>query len=847
MDQARLLKAVSLFLAVASTVLTVPVFLTTHNQWETVATASFAAYSWVFSALVYKGAIRRVALWMVIMVLFLTVLATIAFGSVRTSASFLFVGSVAAAGIMLGRQALTFCVTFSAVALGALTLAERAGWMRTPDMSVGLKTWLTQVATLGVVAMIIYHARRQLEGSADRLRQELQLRQRTELERDRSVDRFALIFKNSPTPMLAQSGRNGMILDVNPAFERCYRCAREDMLGKTDESLWADPAERDAYLSQLFSQRRAEMHSVQGRRADGEVFDAVISSEMGQDEQDRLVITTVSDVTDQRRALERLRRSEERFAKAFRLSPLNLRITRLSDGQVLEISQPNDQGEVALQARDSGQVAGLTIWQDAADRQAYVREMMEQGHVRGWERTLLLPDGRQRIVRLWSERIEIEGEACALSCVVDVTREVNRERLLREIAMGTASQSDDAFFSAMTQHLAHAVEADGVRVAELVDGHRMQELAAWSNGAPSLPRTCDMTGTPCEELVAHGPTLLISDQLSHRFPTAPDLQDNGLQSYMGHCLHDDDGSVIGVISVFWRRPPSRPQDMSTLLSIFASRSNAELLRMRRDRQIKAFNDQLEQRVRARTAELEKLNAELDAFAYSVSHDLKSPLRAIDGFTRLLREGLQDRIRPDEAELFERVLAATSRMSTLIADMLALARVSQGPLHREPVNLSVMATEIMLQLRQRFADRAIEFQITPGMTDICDPRLMRIALENLLGNAVKYSRDRSPAVIRFDRQPDADRPSGPMRYVVTDNGIGFDMAYADKLFKPFQRLHMPSLGFEGTGIGLATVHRIIERHGGEVSAQGWLDQGAKFSFTIGQRENDPSAVETTQHA
>lgn len=847
-SQVGMLKAISLTMALAATALLAPVYLTTHNQWETAATALFAVYSWFFYGLTRRGHIRHVALWMVLAVLCLGVLSVIAFGSVRTSSSFLFVGAIAGAGILLGRRALIWCVVFTATALGALTMAERAGWMHVPDMEVGLKTWLTQVATVSVVALIIYHTRRQLERNAHRLRQALEQRQRSEAERDRSLERFARIFKNSPTPMLAQSGHDGLILDVNPAFERCYGYRKDEIVGQSDEMLWGVPSERKAYLASLFKERRAEMHTVQGRRRNGDFFDAVISSEMGTDEDDRMVITTVSDVTEQRRALERLRRSEERFAKAFRLSPLNMRITRLSDGQVLEFNQPNDHGELALQARASGQTPNLTIWRDAADRESYVREMLEKGHVRGWERTLQLPDGRQRIVRLWSEKIDIDGEACALSCVIDVTRQVHKEHLLREIAEGMAGQDSDAFFHVMVRHLAQAVEADGVRVSELGDGGLMQDLAVWMDGEIRVPSTHEIRGTPCEQVMQSGQTLVVHDSLPACYPQATDLERAGFQSYMGHCLHDADRRPIGMISVFWRRTLSSDSDVPQLLSIFASRTNAELLRMQRDREIRTFNDQLEWRVRERTAELHKLNQELDAFAYSVSHDLKSPLRAIDGFTQILGESLKDRIRPDEEQMLARVLAATRRMSTLIADMLALARVSQGPLQREWVDLSGVCSEVARQLSAQHPQRQIRFQIEPQLRAACDPRLVRIVLENLLGNAVKYTRDRAVAEITVGLvRPADDTAHAPAWFLVRDNGIGFDMAYADKLFKPFQRLHMPSFGFEGTGIGLATVHRIIERHGGDISGSGQPDHGAEFRFSLEPKPSTPTQKEISHDA
>ena len=250
----------------------------------------------------------------------------------------------------------------------------------------------------------------------------------------------------------------------------------------------------------------------------------------------------------------------------------------------------------------------------------------------------------------------------------------------------------------------------------------------------------------------------------------------------------------------------------------------------------------------RTAELHKLNQELDAFAYSVSHDLKSPLRAIDGFTQILGESLKDRIRPDEEQMLARVLAATRRMSTLIADMLALARVSQGPLQREWVDLSGLCSEVARQLSAQHPQRQIRFQIEPQLRASCDHRLVRIVLENLLGNAVKYTRDRAVAEITVGLvRPAVDTAHAPAWFFVRDNGIGFDMAYADKLFKPFQRLHMPSFGFEGTGIGLATVHRIIERHGGDISGSGQPDHGAEFRFSLEPKPSTPTQKEISHDA
>lgn len=214
----------------------------------------------------------------------------------------------------------------------------------------------------------------------------------------------------------------------------------------------------------------------------------------------------------------------------------------------------------------------------------------------------------------------------------------------------------------------------------------------------------------------------------------------------------------------------------------------------------------------------------------MSHDLRSPLRAIAGYAHLLYEQLNPRLNPDEQDLFERVLASTSRMSDLIADVLALARINQSTLERQEANLSAMAHDILEGELQRQPGRTVDLRIAAGLQAWCDPNLARIALENLLGNALKYTHKRSMALIEFGQL--TGEGAQPGAFFIRDNGAGFEMAYSDKLFKPFQRLHRPS-EFEGSGIRLATVRRIVERHGGQIRGEGATGQGATFYFDFGQ--------------
>jgi signal transduction histidine kinase len=222
-----------------------------------------------------------------------------------------------------------------------------------------------------------------------------------------------------------------------------------------------------------------------------------------------------------------------------------------------------------------------------------------------------------------------------------------------------------------------------------------------------------------------------------------------------------------------------------------------------------------------------LASEQAAFAYTVSHDLRAPLRVIDGFGRILKEdygpGL-DRIGNDH---LDRMVAAAARMNHMIDALLALSQLSTQPLTRHPVALSQMAQFVVDDLRRAAPERTVAVHIQPGLSMQGDPTLMRVVLDNLLGNAWKYTAKRGDAEIRFERIEQDGRPV----FVVADNGAGFDMRFADRLFGVFQRLHASS-EFQGTGVGLASVRRIVRRHGGEVWAESEVGQGARFYFTAG---------------
>ena len=287
-----------------------------------------------------------------------------------------------------------------------------------------------------------------------------------------------------------------------------------------------------------------------------------------------------------------------------------------------------------------------------------------------------------------------------------------------------------------------------------------------------------------------------------------------------------EGRVLGVLA-FLSREVREPDERLLAVTRVIGREVGQFLRRKQaEDQVRRLNAELERRIAERTQALEVANRELESYSYSVSHDLRAPLRAINGFSHLLEVQYAEKIDSQGREMLRRVRDGAQRMGQLIDDLLKLSRISRQEMKRGPVDLSALAREAARELQVGEPERRIEWMIAPNIAAEGDEGLIRVALENLIGNAWKYSSKRDLARIEFG----VGEKDGRKAYFVRDNGAGFDMAYADKLFGAFQRLHTLS-EFPGTGIGLATVARIVHRHGGEVWAEGRVGEGSAFHFTL----------------
>ena len=431
------------------------------------------------------------------------------------------------------------------------------------------------------------------------------------------------------------------------------------------------------------------------------------------------------------------------------------------------------------------------------------------------------------VTALRDERGQVTG---FVGLVNDLTERKRVENALLFVAQRGLQTGVENFFDALAQFLGEKLSMDYVIIDRIDENPDMAQTVALYAKGSIKPNMCyALKGTPCENVMGRRPCVY-RQGVQQLFPEAPLLSEMGAESYIGIPLWDSTGRPIGLIAVMGNRPlPDDAPPVTQLLQLVATRAAAELERKQAEEKIRKLNQELEHRVKERTTQLEAANKELETFSYSVSHDLRTPLRSIDGFSQALLEDYTSKLDEQGQHYLQRVRATAQRMGLLIDDMLNLSRVTRGELTMGNVNLSRLAQEIAEELTRREPERKVSFTIAPEAKVIGDVRFLRGVLENLIGNAWKYTSKRQETKIEFGMM----EKDGDCVFFVRDNGAGFDMQYAKRLFGVFQRLHTTE-EFPGTGVGLATVQRIIHRHGGRVWAESEVDHGATFYFTLPNR-------------
>ena len=485
-------------------------------------------------------------------------------------------------------------------------------------------------------------------------------------------------------------------------------------------------------------------------------------------------------------------------------------IEKTALASLASVSDPAGLEMIGLAGFDYAERTDHELAQHCAPEYAECIDQLAQACDRAWQRnepqralhTLPHPDGGKRYLDMIEAPVFDEADEQRALVVIgrDVTERVRAEQE-RDLSV---------------ERLRAAVAAMDDLMLVLDDAHRVVDHYPREGESLRLHASGSLLGRPIAEVLPAQVVARYEDACA-RLATTGRAQ--GFDYALGRGPGDEHwfGARLTAQSPDGARPPG----FTLLIRDISERKQAEA-------HIQELNESLEERVAARTSEMRAAMAELESFSYSISHDLRTPLRAIEGFGRLLEIEYGDDLDATAHDYLSRIRHAAQRMANLIDDLLDLARVSRKSLQKQPVDLSQLASEIVAELRERQPDRAVVVHVEHGLSARADPMLMRVVLENLLGNAWKFTERCGPeASIEVGSQ----RHDGRDWFYVRDNGAGFDMAYADRLFKPFQRLHSQT-EFEGTGIGLATIHRIVGRHGGRVAAEGEPGRGACFRFSLG---------------
>ncbi|HUR63758.1 MAG TPA: ATP-binding protein [Candidatus Thermoplasmatota archaeon] len=444
-------------------------------------------------------------------------------------------------------------------------------------------------------------------------------------------------------------------------------------------------------------------------------------------------------------------------------------------------------------------------------------------HPTGWT----APD--DAVLTIGQVRIDQEREAATERLRQRERQQAALARFAREALVST---DVPALLNAAVHGVARTLGVDFVGILELAaDGHHflLRAGVGWQAGLVGHARTAAGPGTAAQELLEGGP-IAYARRLEHPiFGKAAMLASHGCSSGMEVPIpgRERPYGLLGAHSVAQRDFDA--DDLAFLDGVAHTLASA-IERRAAEREAEEVRRRLEELVAERTRQLAVSNRELEAFSYSVSHDLREPLRAIHGFSSLLAQRVGEV--PGALDLLDRVRGSAARLGRLIDDLLDLSRVQRADLVRVPIDLTALAEQLLADRLREDPERAVTFRVQPGLACRGDALLVRTLLQNLLGNAWKFTKAAPAACIEVTQQA----PGGPI--CVRDNGAGFDMAYAGKLFRPFERLHTAT-EFEGTGIGLATVQRIAERHGGRVWAEGRPGHGAAFYFLL---EPEPELVQ-----
>jgi PAS domain S-box-containing protein len=618
------------------------------------------------------------------------------------------------------------------------------------------------------------------------------VQRKSDLESLRVTQSQLQLVTDTMTVGVSRCGRDLRYLWVNPAYARWLRRSPEEIVGRPIVEVIGEAGYQAIlpHVERVLAGERVEYETRVDFNGLGPVWISAIYTPTRDSagEPDGWV-AVVRDISERKRVEEKLQESESKFSKAFQAAPTLMSISSISEGRYLDVNEEF----LRTLGFERDELIGhssleLGIWAPG-DREAMIRTVRDNKKVRNLETRLRNKQGSLIIGLISTEIIELEGEECILTLTRDITELRKAEEERTRLAMIVESSGD-----AIIGKTLEGIITSWNKGAEKIYGFSAQEvkgkhisILAPPEYPDEIPRTLDM--------VRRG-------EFVNRLETTRRRKDGRLISVALTIspIMDESNRLIGA---------------STIARDITERRQAqeEIARLNADRA-------------QRAAELEAANQDLEAFNYTVAHDLRQPLSLVNSYCQAINMMCGEQISKECRDYVQGAYDGTLRMNRLIEALLSFAKMARVEPRRETVDLSALALEVSLELKMAEPGRRVDFRIAPGVLGIGDAGLLRVVFDNLLGNAWKYTSRREQAVIEFD----VTHIDGKEVYFVRDNGPGFRSSDADKLFAAFQRLP-DAEEFRGFGIGLATVQRIIQRHGGRVWAEGEPDRGATFYFAL----------------